>query len=798
MSRAELRGASAADSTAVEERAVVGSSVPRREDLRLLTGRGTFVDDVTLPNMVHAAFLRSPFASARIRRLNVAVARELAGVHAVLTAADLEGVVRPIAFATGIEGHKVPVYTALTGDRARFVGDPVAVVIADDRGCAEDALAAIEVEWEDLPAVVTVDEALAPEAPLVFEELGDNVVYHALHEYGDLDDAFARADRIVSVPVRQGRLTSSALETRGIVVDVDPADGSMTVYASSKAPHMLRQRIAEHLDHDLLRTRAVIRDVGGAFGGKGAIWREDLVVAAASKLLGRPVKWIEDRTENLTAFGGARDQSFEVDAAVTQDGGILALRVRMRLNHGAYPGMWSTPMFAALVRSTMLGQLRVSTFSFETTIVATNKHSYISYRGPGAVETLVRERVLDTIAQELTLDPVDVRRRNLLTVEEQPWKMPMGVTVHRAHARETLEHAVERVEYAALRDWQARARADGRLVGVGIATSIQPCPGFPDWWLAIGYRTEPTPARVRLEHDGSLTVVTSEMPTGQSHETTLAQVAAEALGVPVEQVRVVLGDTDVTPYYFFGTGASRSSNMGAGAVRAAVALLKDQLTGVAATRLGTGHESVVIRDGAARSAEGDELALGELAASVHRAGGAAEREALEALAYYEPGPLDGGWAASTHVCVVDVCPRLGTVAIERYLVVEDCGTLINPAVVDGQIRGGIAQGIGAALYEEAAYDEHGQYHSGSFVTYLVPTAADIPEIEIEHLSIPTDEELAARGIGESGMVMAPAAIANAVADALAPLGARVTELPLTPTRVLELAGTCEPDEPERR
>jgi aerobic carbon-monoxide dehydrogenase large subunit len=747
--------------------------------------------------MLHAAFLRSPIAHARITGLDVSAARALEGVHAVYTAADLEDVVKPIHFDAGIEGHKVPPYTALSGDKARFVGDPVAVVIADSRARAEDALAAIEVEWEELEAVMTVEQATAPNAPIIFEALGDNVIYHAQHVYGEVDAAFERADRTVSLTVTQARVTSSAMETRGIVADFDPVSGELTCYASSKAPHMLRGRIAEHLGHDHHQIRVVIKDVGGAFGGKGAVWREDLVIAAASKLLGRPVKWIEDRVENLTAFGGARDQGFDVDVAVRDDGTILAVRMRMWLNHGAYPGMWLTPMFAALVRATVLSQLRVDTFAFETMIGATNKNTYISYRGPGSAETLVRERMLDAVAAELGIDPVEIRRRNLLTVEEQPWKMPMGVTVHRAHARETLERAVELADYDALRAGQAQARADGRLIGIGIATSIQPCPGFPDWWQAIGYKTEAEPARIRLEPDGGLSLVTSEMPTGQGHETTLAQVAAAELGVPFERIRVVLGDTQTTPFYYFGTGASRSSNMGAQAVRSAVRVLKQRLVEVAASRLGATRDKLEFVDGTVRWVDAPEraLSLEELAVSVYGGeGSAAELEAIDVLAYYEPEATEGGWAASTHLCVVEVDPRFGTVEIQRYLVTEDCGLVINPAVVEGQIRGGIAQGIGVTLLEHAAYDMDGQYLAGSYVTYVLPKAIDMPEIEIEHMDIPTDDDFSARGVGESGMIMAPAALTSAIEDALRPLGARVTEVPLTPTRLLELMGEL-PAEP---
>jgi aerobic carbon-monoxide dehydrogenase large subunit len=779
-------------------RAPIGRSVPRVEDRRLLTGRGRFVDDVQLSGALAASFLRSPLPHARLASLDTTRARAHPGVHAVLTAADLEDVVKPLRFEGGFEGHRTPSFRALTGDKVRFVGDPIAVVVADDRYVAEDAVELIDVEYEPLEPVLTVGYALAEGAPLVFDELGENTIYHAKHEYGDLDTAFGRADRVVRVSVSQQRITSSAMETRGILADFDPVTGELVCYASSKAPHMLRVRLAQFLGHEQHKIRVQAKDVGGAFGGKGAVWREDLVVVAASKLLGRPVRWIEDRSENLTAFGGARDQAFDVEAAVLEDGTILALRMRMEMDHGAYPGMWLTPMFAALVRCTILSALRVDTFSFETVIAATTKNSYISYRGPGSVETLVRERVLDVIAAELGLDPVEVRRRNLLDRSEQPWKMPTGATVDRAHARETLESAVDLVDYEGLRAEQERARAEGRLVGIGVATSIQPCPAFPDWWESIGYKSEAEPARVRLEEDGSVTVVTSEMPSGQGHETTFAQIAAADLGVPLGRVRVVLGDTQVTPFYYFGTGASRSSNMGAGAVLAATAELGNRVVELAARHLGLSVQELELREGAVHHANGrGSLSLEELAALAYASGGA-DRAAVDVLAYYDPSSEQGGWAASTHVCSVEIDPDLGTITFRRYLVAEDCGTVINPAIVDGQIRGGIAQGVGATLYEHAAYDEDGQFLSGSYMSYLLPRADEVPEIEIHHLEIETDEPFAARGIGESGMVMAPAAIANAVEDALRPLRVQIESLPLTPTKLLEAMGRLPQETPAGR
>lgn len=779
---------------------VVGSSVERVEDARLLTGRGRFTDDVRLPGTLHAAFLRSIVPHARIRRIDVERARTLPGVSAVFTAADFEGVVQPLDFSAGIPGHTLPTFGPLSGDKARYVGDPLAVVVATSRYVAEDALGLIDVEFEELPHVLTVEDALAVGAPVLFEELGDNLVYDALHEYGDVEAAFAAADRVVTATIAQHRFTSSALETRGAVASYDPESGELLYHSSNKSPHMLRVRLSEHLGLPQHRIRVVTKDVGGAFGGKGAIWREDLAVAAASLLLGRPVKWIEDRSENLTAFGGAREEDLDLEAAVDADGVILGLRVRMRMNHGAYPGMWLTPMFAALVRSTILSALRVRAMSFATTIAATNKNTYISYRGPGASETLARERLLDAVAAELGLDAVEIRRRNLLTRAEQPRVQPNGVTVHRAHARETLEAAVELAGYDELRREQERARAEARLVGIGVATSIQPCPGFPDWWRAVGYRTEPEPARVRLEPDGRLTVVTSEMPTGQGHETTLAQVAADCLGVPFGDVHVVFGDTQTTPFYYFGSGASRASNMGAGAVLRATGTLKRRILELAAHLLEVRADDLELADGAvrARGAPSRQVTLEELARRAYREPDAFPPGAaagLDALEYYEPEEGSGGWAASTHVCVVEVDGETGVVGIRRYVVVEDCGPLINPAVVAGQIRGGIAQGLGGALLEHAAYDEDGQFLAGTFMTYLLPTALEVPEVEIHHLEIPTDDPVPFRGVGESGAIMAPAVLSAAIEDALRPFGVRVDRLPLTPTRILELIGAIPVESP---
>jgi len=449
------------------------------------------------------------------------------------------------------------------------------------------------------------------------------------------------------------------------------------------------------------------------------------------------------------------------------------------------------PVFAALVRATLLSALRVSVYAFETTIVATNKNPYISYRGPGASETLVRERMMDLVARELGLDPVHVRRINLLTRDEQPRRMPSGATVGRAAAIETLDEVLRHFDYAAFREEQARARKQGRYLGLGFSNSIQPTPGYPDWWESIGFPMEKDPSRVRLEPDGHVTVITSQMPHGQGHETTLAQIAADEMGVPFDHVTVLTGDTQLTSFYFFGTGASRAAHMASGSVLFTTRTLKRKVLELASHLLEANPDDLEVVDGVvrARDAAGSSVTLAEVAATAYLASDTLPPDAdpvLDVTQSYRPDETGGGWAATTHVCFVDVDADTGVVTIPRYVVVEDCGKMINPAIVEGQIRGGIAQGIGGMLLEHAAYDDEGQFLSGSFMTYLVPTAMEIPEIEIHHLELETDAEIDFRGVGEGGAIIAPAAVANAVEDALAPFEVTIDTFPLTPTRILEL------------
>jgi carbon-monoxide dehydrogenase large subunit len=773
---------------------LVGGRVERVEDSRILVGRGHYVDDVVLPGMLHAAFVRSPFPHARVVSIDAEEARSLAGVARVYTADDLRPYAKPLDFNFGIAGHRPPAHEALASDKVRFMGDPVALVVAESRYIAEDARDLVMVEYEELPVVITADQALAKGAPVLFDDLGDNVIHRDPADafvFGPVDETFAKADRIVSATLIQHRHGLVPLECRGGVAAFDPSAQQLTYYGSTQSPHLWRMYLSQLLDVPQHRTRVLCQDVGGAFGGKWSIYREDIAIAAASKDIGLPVKWVEDRNENLTVAGSAREETLDVDFAVTNAGVIQGIRVKMTMDHGAYPAMPPAPVFAALVRATLLSALRVPVYAFETTIAATNKSPYISYRGPGASETLVRERLLDLVARELEMDPVEIRRINLLRRDEQPWRMPSGATVDRAAALETLEAVFEHVDYDQFRAEQREARAEGRYLGIGFSNSIQPTPGFQDWWDSIGFPMEKDPSRVRLEPDGKVTVITSQMPHGQGHETTLAQVAADEMGVSFSDVNVVTGDTQLTPFYFFGTGASRAAHMASGSVLLTSRELKRKILDLASHLLEASPSDLEVVDSVVRAKDtpARSVSLSEIATKAYLETDTLPAEAdptLDVSTSYRPDEHGGGWAATTHVCFVDVDPETGVVRIPRYLVVEDCGRMINPAIVEGQIRGGIAQGIGGMLFEHAAYDEEGQFLAGTFMTYLLPSAMEIPEIEIHHLELPTDAEVDFRGVGEGGAIIAPAAIANAVEDALAPFGVTIDRFPLTPTRILEL------------
>ncbi|TWP34609.1 xanthine dehydrogenase family protein [Leekyejoonella antrihumi] len=739
--------------------------------------------------MVHAAFVRSPLAHARITEIDAATAREAPGVLAVITGEEMAALVTPGGYGiAGLFGVDKPDYCALANDKVRHVGDPVAVVVAQTRALAEDACELVEVDYDDLPAVVTIDQALDPASSPIFEDLGSNVILPpSTKVFGDVEAAFARADRIVRARISQHRYQNVPMECRGIVASYDPTSQDFLIWSANQGVQPARQGLAARLGVPVEKVRVRAGDIGGSFGLKTGSSREDVAVAVAAKVLRRPVKWCEDRFEHMCSAGQARDERYDIEAAVMDDGEILGLRADMVVDSGSYPGMGA--MVSGLAMEMLPNAYKIGALSFTASAVVTNKATYVAYRGPWASETFVRERLIDLVALELGKDPLEIRRRNVVGQDDHDAVMVTGRTLAGVTNRESIERAAQLIDVPAFRRRQARAREQHRYLGLGFASFIEPAPGprrTPDEPLGV---MGPEPMRMALADDGHLLVYTGQMPHGQSHQTTLAQVAADEFGVAFDQVEVVVGDTDVVPSSL--TGGSLSATMAGGAAVVSARALRAKVIAVAELLLEASAEDLEIVDGAiaVRGISSSALPLAELVASARAPGRLPDDvdTTFEASETYDGGA--GGWSGGTHAAIVEVDLTTGLVSFERYVVVEDCGDIINPAVVDGQIRGGVAQGIGAVLLERSAYDEDGQFLSATFMDYLLPTALSIPFIEIEHLpATRTDEIVNFRGVGEGGLIVSTPTVCNAIEDALAPFGARIYEEYCPPSRLLELAG----------
>jgi len=770
-----------------------GASVKRSEDPRILTGGGRYVADIKLPGMLHAAFVRSPMAHGQVLAVDVSAARDLPGVVLVLTGAELEAMTVPgqdPLFAMMGGGGPMPEYTLLATDKVRFVGDPVAIVVAETRYLAEDGCDLVEVDYADLPPVASADTALDPGSPPVFANLGDNIIGpHKRSEFGDVAGTFAGADRVAGFRIDVHRHQNVPMEGRGCVASHDAESGVMTVHAATQGVHVTRMGVAMRLGMEPDKVHVLAGDIGGSFGLKIGASREELAVAAASRALGRPVKWVEDRGENLSASGHAREESFDVRAAVSDDGELLGLDVKMVIDTGAYPVMGT--MVPGIIEMMLPGPYKLAALGFESTAVITNKASYVAYRGPWASETFVRERVLDLLAKDLGLDPLEIRLRNVAERTDPPVTMITGRPLVGVTTKESLERVAKLVDLPAFRRRQAEERARGRYLGVGLATFLEAAPGprspeGPSGPMGLEHM------RLRLAEDGVVTLFTGQMPHGQSHQTTLAQIAADEFGVPFEQVRVVVGDSDVVPFGM--TGGSRSATMTGGVALHGARQLKAKVLDFASNLFEASASDLEIADGEVlvRGDPDSAIAVAEVARQAASGQFDADVDTnLEVQASYDGG--EGGWSGGSHCAIVEVDVETGLVKIERYIAAEDCGALINPAVVEGQIRGGIAQGIGAVLLERSAYDQDGNYQSATFMDYLLPTACDVPRIEIEHLqTVPLDADVNFRGVGEGGMIVAPPTLVSAIEDALAPFGVRIHEQHLPPARILELIAEAEP------
>ncbi|MCX4831339.1 xanthine dehydrogenase family protein molybdopterin-binding subunit [Streptomyces sp. NBC_01016] len=757
-----------------------GTRTPRVEDPRLLTGTGTYVDDVVRPGMLHAHFVRSPLPRARILGIDTSEALQLDGVHAVFVAGDLNpGVHEQWYTLNGRDDPDTPRPPLAEGE-ARFAGDPVAMVVATDRYVAEDAAELVFVDYEPLPPVV--DYATALDSPQsVHASHPDNLVGQlGGRPMSELDPVFVSAPHVVSQTVHQQSHGPVPMETRGIVAEWTAAGGEMAIWAATQSPHEVRAFCARLLGIDEHRVRVVMRDTGGGFGQKVLPQREDMCVLLAAAKLPAALKWIEDRQEHLLAAGQARHEHGEARLALDEDGTILAATLDHVQDAGAYPT--PSPVQSGIAVGMLFpGPYRIPQGTFSSRFVFSNTSGRVAYRGPWQYESMAREVLLDTAARQLGLDPVELRRRNMLSADELPTANFNGMPYDHISPRETFEQALTMLDYEAFREEQARARENGRYLGVGTCTYVEPTAGATPFHATEG-------ATIRIEPSGKVNVYVAGGSCGNSLETTVVQLTADALGVAIEDVSTVQGDTAVTPYGA-GTGGSRSGPMTAGAIAETAGTLRERILAIAAHRLGVPVEDVEFVRGRATVKRTEEsltlAAIADIAYYQVHALPPGTPAGLEASGRYHTPHLMI-WANATHLCTCEVDLVTGEVKLLRYIVSEDCGPMINPSVVEGQIRGGTVQGIGGALYEHLAHDDEGNPIATTFMDYLLPTATEVPVIEIGHVETPSPGPGGYKGVGEGGAIGSAPAVVNAVADALAPLGVRVDRLPLTPASLVEL------------
>lgn len=770
----------------------IGSRTKRNEDPRLLTGRALFVDDLDLPGMVHVAFLRSPYAHAYIRSIDTSRARRREGVIAVYTAEDLGSYWQPgplLVPPPPVEGMVFNQRTQvpLAKGKVRQLGEPIAVIVAVSRYVAEDALPDVEVEYESLPAVVDMEKALAPGAPLVHEDVGSNLAAYVPQKKGNYEEAKAKADVVIRRRFHYDRGAAAAIENRGVVAQWDARVQKLTIWDTTQAPIPVRNGLAAMLGLSEHQVRLVTPFIGGGFGPKIMMfYPEEVLIPWLALQLERPVKWIEDRAENFVATTQERGQIHDAEIALTRDGVILGVKDSFLHDTGAYdPYGLTVPLNS---QCTLMGPYRVPAYQSEFRAVFTNKTIVTPYRGAGRQHgVFVIERLMDLAARELGIDKLEIRRRNFLKPEEFPHD---HVIIYQDFAplyydsgnyEPVLDKTLRMIEYERfVNEEQPRLRAEGKAVGIGVVayvegTGIGPFEG----------------ARVQVQPSGKVTVVTGIGTQGQGHFTVLAQIAAHQLGVGVDDVDVVTGDSD---QFHWGTGtfASRGAVVAGNATNEAAKSVREKAIRVAAERFGVPEEKIELIGGAARVADdpGKSISLGELAKLANPMRGAVKpgtEPGLEATRYF--GPYRGATASGCHACVLEVDPETFQVKILKYVVVHDCGVVINPLLVDGQVHGGVAQGVGNSFYEQLVYDDNGQLLNASFMDFLLPTALDVPRVEVGHEeTVSPLNALGTKGAGEAGAIPVGALFAQAVENALGIPGLEILEIPLKPSRLWELAG----------
>ena len=757
---------------------LVGKPLKRREDPRLITGTATYTDDMQLPGMQHACFVRSPHGAANIKSIDAKAALELPGVIAVYTYPDIAHL-GPVPCGASLPGLRVPHHHLLAKDRAYFVGHPVAVVVATDRYIARDGAEAVEVDYDPLPAVTDPEKAIAAGAPPVHPEWPDNVAFTFEQKGGDIDAAFAEAEVIVKERITSQRLVPMAMEGRAVLADYKSGDQALTIFTSTQIPHLCRSLLAMILAVPEHRLRVVAPEMGGGFGSKLNVYAEEALMGFIAMKTGKPVKWIESRRENFTCTIHGRGHVDYLEIAAKKDGTILGLKLKLIQDLGAYHQLL-TPAIPTLSVLMMPGLYRFKNVQANIIGAFTNAVPTDAYRGAGRPEaTHTVERMVDMLAAELKMDPVEIRLKNFVRNEEFPFPTATGLTYDSGDYAAPLHKALEMVGYEKLRAEQVEARKAGRLMGIGISAygeicAFGPSPATP----AGGWES----ATVRIEPSGTVTVLTGIKVHGQGEETTFAQIAADELGIGIEDVVVQHGDTAVVQYGI-GTFGSRATAVGGAALYFALQDLKKKVKAFGAFLLKS--EDVSFADGSVTcNKTGESKTLAEISAASYRAMALPPGmdPGLTATNFWEPSNFAFPFGA--HIAVTEVDRETGDIKILRYVAVDDCGRIINPLIVAGQVHGGVAQGLGQALWEHAIYDDNGQLMTGELMDYAIPKSTMMPWIETGHTETPSPvNPLGVKGVGEAGTIGASPAMVNSVVDALSPLGVRHLDMPMTPEKI---------------
>lgn len=793
MDRAHHEGASS--------RGRVGDAIPRRDLRRLLEGKGCYVDDVMLPRMAHAVFVRSPYAHAEIKRIDIAQARAAPGVLCVVTGEDVAALCRPwVGVISHLEGMKSMPQSALAIGRARWNGEPVVAIAARTRALAEDAAALVEIDWEELPAVVDEESALDPQTPLIHPELKTNLCWERKVESGAVDRAFEQADAVVQATFVTGRHTHVTLEPRAILADYNPSDEQLTVWHSTQVPHMMHWVLAHHFQIPESQVRVIAPDVGGSFGLKIHVYGDEMATVALSMMLGRPVKFVADRLESFTSDFHARGHRVHARMAVSRSGDILAIEMDDLQGLGPFASYPRGGVNEARQVVNLVGAAYgVDCYRGRTRVVFQNKSMYGQYRSVGhPIACLVTEGLVDRAAAAVGMDPAEFRRRNYIPPDSYPRKLVTGPVLEKLSQHEALDKLLASMDYGALRARQAQLRQRGVLRGIGLASFLEMSnPSSATYGRGGVSIASQDSCTLRLLPTGAVFCSASINEFGQGAATACAQIAATELGLPADCIRVKLGDTDVAPYGG-GNWGSRGTGIGGEAVLQAAKALRHNILAFAAVLLGCDAQALDIRDGevCAEGAGAVRLSLQELARIAYfnteriPAGFTPE---LSVSRSYAQRTYDGICTNGIQASYLELDPETGYVQLLGHWVVEDCGTVINPLLVDEQVRGGVVQGIGAALYEQCLYGAEGQLLNATLADYHVPLAREMPDIRVEHTCTPTaTSELGAKGAGEAGVAGASAAVLNAINDALRPLGASLASLPATPQQILRAIQSPNP------